>query len=647
MAAISAAAVGKIGLGVVKGLFSPVGITIVSILSIILMGFNPLFLGFDLVIKSIHVLSGNAMIQAALDGTFEPSSPIFIIYITVFIASFVIIVIKVIKNSLQDVAISKDFRKDSQNVKTMTAINGTKMKWVLIWLVSWFVLPFVFGIILYVLNLFIGLFALTPLSISVFERYKIADWDTSVDALYSSLNTEREKVREILDLFFPTDISSVTDVPSFLKKENITLEQWKNFLSESVKVTEISDFRDQLRLLDTKLTNMMNSSIFNLKGVGVSNTTFKQTADLISDINEKIRAINPFIQENLKINALNIGFIKVIPLVFGDSETIQSTFVNEVENIGTTINSLQSNIAATINAGKLPGIFSLGIDGQKEDVVNGFGQYKAETLTIALAQALYQNPNIFSMYQTISANEFDFGLTNIPVVGGLFGPNTHFGMVISQLGRFVTILSDPLIVVELSISTFAFAFCFTTFYSLLLMFAKKLFEYVSMLAVAPFATSEGITDGGEKFSIWWKTLFGKMIVVAAISVSLSIFTAVLNIAGDFLKNGIFNTGWEMDFIFRRILVKFLLMTIVIATSGEMLNFIGWVGQTFSVDNKLDKYRGGFTQKQAALIDRGTNAYKQHQQSIKTKTSIEANKAKTEAFGRFKTGSIVNPPSNGK
>ncbi len=84
----TATAATRIGFSVAKGIFSPAGLCIISIIMIVFCGVNPLFLGFDLIVKSMNILSGNAMIQMALDGTFDVHSPIFIIYITVFIASF-------------------------------------------------------------------------------------------------------------------------------------------------------------------------------------------------------------------------------------------------------------------------------------------------------------------------------------------------------------------------------------------------------------------------------------------------------------------------------------------------------------------------------------------------------------------------------
>lgn len=624
-------AAAKVGLSVVKGLFSPVGICIIAIIMIVFMGVNPLFLGFDLIIKSMNILSGNAMVKMALDGTFDAKSPIFIIYITVFIASFVIMIFKLFKNSLQDLALTNDL-KNKNETSVRSILNGSKMKWIIIWFVSWFILPFFFGIILFVLNLFVGLFALTPLSISVFEKYTISDWDTSLTTLTISINNEIGKVNAILNLFFPNEIDKVSELPNFLNKSEVTLEQWKIFLTSLSSNAKAIEMKDGLLALNTKLNLLLSMDLFQVRGEGIVNTSIEQMQKFINDFAIKVNEIQPFIKDKIQFNDLEIAFNTIAkqPNINWNQDVL-GLLNKELISSKDTIYNIQGNIAASFDSTKLPLIRNAGIEGQKIEIINGINKYQADTLTLALVQALYQNPNINSMYMTIG---------NSASAGSIFGQIPIFG---SSIANFVnltqnltTILSNPLALIDVSISTFALAFCFTTFFSLLLMFAKKLFEYVSMLAMAPFATSAGIVDGGDKFNIWWKTLFGKMIVVFAISISLSIFTAILNIAGKFLSEQslIFtdeNSLKSMDDIYRKILIKFLLMTIVIASSSEMLNFIGWVGQTFNVDNRVDKYRNNFTQKQAALGSRVKDGLNEHRQEELRQAKLATEKSKKESW----------------
>lgn len=605
---MTASLFGKVGLQVAKGIFtSPMGLCLISVILIITIGWNPLILGFDLVIKSMNIFSGNALVQQIIDGTFDVESPVFVIYITIFIVSFILLLFKIIKSLLSDVTFGgAEMRASRQNNKKSTSLS--KFKWVLIWLLTWLLLPFCFGLVMYLINLFASLFSLMPLSINNFYTFTIEDWDSSLNLIMNSLLSSKTSISDIINVYFPEDISNVTVVPPEMIKQGMTLEAWKEFLTKLSTNQDALNFKSNLLLLNQKIDVAISSKIFEINSSKILNYTNKQTAELINELIENINSVGNFIRDKkIPISSLEIAFSQISnELQFSDQISVQ--FLTYIKNIDISINEIATNINNAYYSSSLEGIAYNGIQGQVS-VTNDL-TWELEKITKELGYALYLVP-INSSYMTVGN-----------INNNLNGPLGGIGTLITNIANFFSVIFDPLTITEIFISTLGFAMCFTTFWSLLLIFSSRTFEFFACICTGPFVSTSGINDNGEKFQAWFKTFFGKVLMVFIISLFINIFTIVLTIVSEILLNdniiGFVKDGsWKYN-----IMAKFLLLAVVVGSTQGMLELIGWTAQLLSFDQKPHKYKNNFTQNKMGLFKRGEEGYNNY---IKSKGSYKDSK----------------------
>lgn len=99
-----------------KILLSIVGLIISPIIAILaFVGINVPLIIFDCLLKLINVVSGSALFNQLIQGThkFDPSDPIFIVYMVMVGLSLFLIVFSIVK-----VAAQKSFNPSNQNVKS-------------------------------------------------------------------------------------------------------------------------------------------------------------------------------------------------------------------------------------------------------------------------------------------------------------------------------------------------------------------------------------------------------------------------------------------------------------------------------------------------------------------------------------------------
>ncbi len=569
-------------LGIGKIIATPTGLMIISVISIILTGFNPLILLFDLIIKSINILSGNALIQAAINGVFTPDSPIFIVYITIFVVSFLLLIFKLIKNSLSDIAIGSDFgNAGKEKVQTFSK---SKLKWIAVWLISWITLPFAFGILMYVINLFANLFALTPLSINNIFIFTTEDWKTSVASMHQTISTQANIVETFLNTFFPKDISKV-ELPNWLYNQGVELDTWKTFLGELAKNTDAIAYKESMETLLSKMNVLLETApIWNVDANRLVQMPLSETQSLINGLINKINDINGFINgNNIPFAKLEVGINTTLNSpIFGNIFTGNAELMNKITsctlNNANLVKAIPDVIVDAFNKSKLTGIANFGFEGQS--IENNEITFRPERLTLSLASSLYQMP-IYSY----SMNAFARGTANIPVIG----------IIVSLFDNVSWVLSNPINLIDLIVSTTALAFCFTTFFSITIMFAVRIFDFFSAIITAPMAAISGLNDNGEKFQVWFKTFFGKALIVFIVSLAISIFVIVIDIsAGILVKDDIVNGANISNSIILNLLKKFLMLVVAIATCSGMLEFIGWCSQILSFDNKVGKYSNNYT-----------------------------------------------------
>jgi uncharacterized membrane protein AbrB (regulator of aidB expression) len=78
-------------------------------------GINVPLIILDLLLKLINIVSGNAFFKSIFSQAFEPTNPIFIIYISIFLISFVLSLLFIIKASLQSTMNYSEFRDKNHN----------------------------------------------------------------------------------------------------------------------------------------------------------------------------------------------------------------------------------------------------------------------------------------------------------------------------------------------------------------------------------------------------------------------------------------------------------------------------------------------------------------------------------------------------
>jgi ABC-type multidrug transport system permease subunit len=90
-------------------------ILIGGLLITMVTGINIPLIILDLILKTLNIISGNTFFKSIFSQAFEPSNPIFIIYVSIFLISFVLSLLFIIKASLQSTMNHSEFREKTRN----------------------------------------------------------------------------------------------------------------------------------------------------------------------------------------------------------------------------------------------------------------------------------------------------------------------------------------------------------------------------------------------------------------------------------------------------------------------------------------------------------------------------------------------------
>lgn len=520
----------------IDNVVKPVCITSIAIVFIVFFNFNPIFLLFDLLVKIFSIISGYKMVTQLIDGTFDASSPIFIIYISVLILSFIVILIKIFKSSMSYASISKDFESNSNSLKS------NKIKWILIWLISWLIMPFFFAAIFYTISLVINFIGINNFGYNLVS-FNSNNWDTTVVAISKQITNNIKDINTWLENYFPNDINSITKLPNELDNTSISLEQYKMFLTNLSKDQKAIEFKENLLALKNLYSKLLSEEFFSkiyFNG-GIKNLTITQTQNIVNDMIKTYNNISDFISNKQLFNynnlliAINNSAIKVNV----NGSIIEPDGINKLSNIVDIskglVNANTYYVQELIVKSPLDGICIYGIDGQKTG--SNTYLYVPEKITVFLATLIYQqpSPSFHIYYDTNNLNNSSITIlpSQIPLVGANFS-SLNVDYNVNYFMR--TLGSNPLQLVMLIISTLSFSICLFLFWKISTIYLFKLCNYIYMLFVSPFATSSGVDDNGEKFQIWFKDIMSKGLLLLIVALCVNLFSILINILIELLNN---------------------------------------------------------------------------------------------------------------
>ncbi len=521
----------------IDNITKPLCISIFALVFVIFFNFNPLFLVFDLFIKTFEVVSGYALINDVLNGTFDAKSPVFIVYISVLIASFLFIVYKIFRSKVNSSLSSSDFSSSNSS-----KFSTNKIKWIAIWLLSWFIMPFFFMAIMYTINFITSFFQMDSSSISSLISFTSKDWDNVSSKLSFIIQNNITEIEGWLNTYFPENIDAITKIPENFSTTDLTLEQYKTFLKNLSTNAEAIKFKENVETLKNLYISLLKEQFFNkgyLNG-NIANVSVNKMQDITNAMISSYNQISSIVSDSnvFDYNSLLIAVNKAINVTSTDgvplSPEVIKELTNSVNNTREVINDGLYNIEKIIIYGPLDGMCSFGIEGQKwsSDIYS----FKPNSLTILLASLLYQQPvTSFHFYYDTNSNIqniANFIPSQLPLVGSNFTnifTNYDFNSMMKTLG------SNPLQLIVLIIGTVSFSICIFLFWKIITVYLFKLCNYVYMLFISPFTSSQGIEDSGEKFQKWFKKIIGKGIVLLVVSLTVTVFAIIVNLGITIIK----------------------------------------------------------------------------------------------------------------
>ncbi len=539
-------------------------------------GINIPLILLDLILKTLNIISGNAFFKSIFSQAFEPSNPIFIIYISVFLISFVLSLLFIIKASLQSTMNHNEFKEKNRN-KSMIH----KWKWLGFWAIGFILVPLIFFLINFIISQISGIFGGNFFGIAGLTS---EDW----------INYE-----EILNL----------KIENF----NTNISNW---------ITGLENLDPNLGY-DVNLINILKTKLINIQAeiseitVLLKDVFNNQSGILDSDILKKIQTLFIELEKNitnLKYNFSSNG--ELFPLLNIGIEPENSyfnSFINSFQEFNNVVIG-DFNFGNNDNKNLSLGNFIIrGIDN------NITGNYIPEHLTIQLSKLIYG-------YEKWDLFPPSFAY----ITGGSIGIFDGFKLLGTALASIFTFLLNPIKLFEMFLGTLFVAIILSSFLGITLMLAKRLFEFVTLIIISPVVLANGINDSGAKFELWFKTILGKQFLVLSVTFAISIFNLLivplLKTSDEIILSvDIFGPAYSIGAAIATLVLKGLML---IASSIAMVEFIEWLNTFLNDNSKLTAVGKGFMKKTSSLIDTksknfsdsevGKNIKKEAMRRIKTR-----------------------------
>jgi len=510
-----------------------------------LTGINIPLIILDIILKLINVISGNAFFSSIFSQAFDPSNPIFIIYISIFLISFVLSLLFIIKESLRSTMNHSAFREKNRN-KTMIH----KWKWLGFWAIGFIIVPSGFFLMNFIVSQISGIFGSGFFGINILTG---KDWLIYENLLIKKIDNLNTNINNWL-----------------LALENIdpALDYDANLIN--ILKTKLDMIQKSLHSIREDILKIFDTGILNIDQLKVVQNLFLGLDQQITDLNSAFAANGALYPLIDLTNLENINYLNI----FIDSYSgVNNIVIGNFEQINNKSLSIGNFIIRGING-------------------NVTGAYIPEPLTIELSKLIYG----YELWEL-----FPPSLNN---VGGSFGPSQLVKLIISALFNVLSILFSITKFLQMFLGTFFVAVILSSFIGIALMLAKRTFEFIGLILISPVVIANGINDSGSKFELWFKNILGKQLLVLSVAFTISIFNMLVSpilIASDsiFKSIDIFgpisgNAAFVSLLIFKGLML--------IASSIAMVEFIQWLNTILNAESKIMAVGKGMMKKGSGSID---------------------------------------------
>ncbi|MGL4617022.1 MAG: hypothetical protein ACRCUM_02190 [Mycoplasmoidaceae bacterium] len=505
------------------------GVLWLSIALMIIMGINIPLIIFDLTLKVISFVSGATFFEKMISGIFDPSDPLFIIYITIFLLTLILSVAYTINYSIKRVYNKIDI---DANQRGFTKGDFFKrFKFLIFWIVGFFFVPFLVNLLLVGVSSLAGLFGIDVLSPGMYDKFT----QEQINNYLGNINIE-------------------------INKHNQSLIQLKNILETMLANPEINSGGNGID------ANEISKQLLNINNAISKLEIFKSAINNIPNMNSSAfdgaleaatKAWNEFIKVGGEINQKLIEEqIQLYNMEFGASGIIDIEVLNDFSF------SLKEIDKLVVRGQRITGdggrYFNISLSNIKTLNSNNV-PYISERITIILSQILYPNEKDF-------LNPFE---TMGSLGSFLAGP-------FQMLGRLGAIFTDFFGTLHTIFKTIALTFVLGTFFNIAINFGKRTFQLLGLVITSPYFFISGINDEGKKLTIWFETIIGKILLIVFVSLAIEIWSililSLLGIPG--MVNGVYG---EVDGNLGYDTLKLFITCILLSSStyalGEFINYL--------------------------------------------------------------------------
>ncbi len=468
------------GTRTLSGLTSTRGLFILAVI-LSCLGFpNILIIAFDTVARFLDIFSGAELYKTIMTGAVDTHSPVFFIYISVFVISFVfaigIFIVGTVKQTSTGLGQSEGGKSLAWN----------RIKWSIIWLVGLIAVPVIMTVFIVFISLIAGIINI-PVD-------KINFTNISPENYSVYINTLTEKINQ--------SINQVDNLIAYLKPDKVpngfSEEDWNKLLA----TPEYTSLVNNLITSKTYLSSIL--SLTNDASIDKVGTSYEYLAQQLNQINSQISHL---IGLDLSVDNNKSPFVAFL-------NQYNVIFTEQTGPVKEWIDKLTGNLK-TYGSGADSTIYQV-----YYAFVNGI---QFDTLMVNYNSLL--SNGITGM---VIKHEGDFWntkpITNL-ISYMLYGQaitdpwafTEPFGLLKHGFAHFL----------EYIFAMFALSKVLEVFLSLLLNLGKQQFMFMSLTITAPFATASGINDDGGKFKMWFKSAKGKAFIIFFTILFINLYGAVL------------------------------------------------------------------------------------------------------------------------
>ncbi len=134
------------------------------------------------------------------------------------------------------------------------------------------------------------------------------------------------------------------------------------------------------------------------------------------------------------------------------------------------------------------------------------------------------------------------------------------------------------------IQTIGLIFTLSTFMNIAINFGKRTFQLLGLVIVSPYFFVSGIKDEGQKLTIWFETVIGKILLIVFVSLSIQIWSILLVGLNEIPKQFIIMYGETNENIGYMILQVFIQMILLVSSTYALSEFINYLSEIFKAQD---------------------------------------------------------------